>query len=71
MKVSPSTISVFTHTERERSCCEGKCLACDVALLRSAPNITTYLFSYRFVTSSYCPSRAFNGCVFMYEVIMW
>ena len=30
MKVSPSTISVFMHTEREKSRCEGQCLACDV-----------------------------------------
>ena len=43
MKVSPSTISVFMHTQRERSRCESQCLACDAVLLKSAPNVTTYL----------------------------
>ena len=43
MKVSLSTISVFRHTKRKRSHCEGQCLACDAALLKSTSNITTYL----------------------------
>ena len=29
--------------QRERSRCEGQCLACDAALLKSTLNITTYL----------------------------
>ena len=43
MKVSPSTISVFMHTERQRGVAEGQYLACDAALLKSASNITAYL----------------------------
>ena len=42
MKVSRSTISVFMHTERETSRCEGQCLVSDAVLLKSASNITTY-----------------------------
>ena len=47
----------------------GQCMACDAALLKS--NLTTYVLSWRFATSSYCPSRAFVECVHMYEVITW
>ena len=42
VKVSLSTI-VCLYMQRERSRCEGQCLACDAALLKSALNITTYL----------------------------
>ena len=44
MKVSVSTISVFMHTEREKSHCEGQCLACDAALFEKYLEYN-YLFS--------------------------
>ena len=45
VKVSLSTISVFMHTERGVAV-RVNALACVAALLKSAPNIATYLARY-------------------------